>query len=282
MSVKSTIYLNSAVPNFINWKFITTLITLVLTLAILALDKDNYLASQKDIFLRSNEALQVLPGAAWQNITSLGDAYVVIPLFSFVCLFSRRAWAAMFASIPLAIIFTDLGKKFFAMPRPAITFETEQFHIVGSAMTNLTSFPSGHTITIFTAMSAIWFVILKSNSKTALSKYVTTGVLCLIAIATAISRIAVGAHWPADIIAGAALGIISGMSGEYLSRRYLGWWNWINSNQLYLGYSVIFFSALLLFLSLKGEVSALPIVWVSILSGAMVGLFILLKLRLNK
>lgn len=42
----------------------------------------------------------------------------------------------------------------------------------------------------------------------------------------ALSRVAVGAHFPLDVLVGSIVGYISGLSGIFISRKYKIW-NWI-------------------------------------------------------
>jgi len=268
--------------NTASWRAIFAFSILVLVLFSIALDKNTYLASQTVVFSMGNQALQILPEIFWHNVTYLGDALILVPLLSFICIFNKRAWAAMFGAIPLACLLSHAGKNFFAIPRPAAILDVEQFTIIGSTLTANTSFPSGHTITIFTAMSALWFVGANEIYKRNYSKYLLAAVLCLVASITAMSRVAVGAHWPADIVFGAMLGIISGFSGEYLSRRYSGWWHWAKAKPLYLGYFVLFFCGVLLFSAVNGKVPELAIVWAAIIVSIIVGTYIALKAALNK
>ncbi|AMJ76586.1 phosphatase PAP2 family protein [Alteromonas stellipolaris] len=265
-----------------NWVAIFAFLIVVLVLFSIALDKNAYLASQTVLFSMGNQALQILPEIFWHNVTYLGDALVLIPLLSFICLFNKRAWAAMFGAIPLACILSHAGKNFFAIPRPAAILDLEQFTIIGSTLTAHSSFPSGHTITIFTTLSAIWFVTVNVDNKRDYSKFILTTLLCLVASITAISRVAVGAHWPADLIFGAVLGIVAGFSGEYLTRRYSGWWHWVKEKPLYLGYFVLFFCGVLLFSAVNGKVPQLAIVWAAIIVSTIVGTYIALKASLNK
>jgi hypothetical protein len=41
----------------------------------------------------------------------------------------------------------------------------------------------------------------------------------------AYSRIALGVHWPLDVLAGACMGWLAGISGDLLVRRYPVFWN---------------------------------------------------------
>lgn len=256
--------------------------TVVLVLFSIALDKNSYLASQKVVFSFGNQALQFLPALFWYNITHLGNALVLIPLLSFICLFNRRAWAAMFGAIPLAGALSHAGKNFFAIPRPAAILDPEQFTIIGSILTAHTSFPSGHTITIFSAMSALWFALVNEGNKRDCLKFTLFTLLCLVASITAVSRVAVGAHWPADLLFGAALGVVAGFSGENLTRRYSSWWHWTITKPFYLGYFVLFFCGVLLFSAMTGKVQGLAIVWTAIIVSTIVSLYIALMAALKK
>lgn len=267
--------------NTASWRAIFAFSIVVLVIFSIALDKNTYLASQTVVFSLGNQALQILPEIFWHNVTYLGDALVLVPLLSFICLFNKRAWAAMFGAIPLACVLSHAGKSFFAIPRPAAILDLEQFTIIGSTLTAHTSFPSGHTITIFTAMSAIWFVIVNADYKRDYSKFIITILLWLVASITAVSRVAVGAHWPADLIFGAVLGIVAGFSGEYLTRRYSGWWHWAKAKPLYLGYFVLLFCGVLLFSVVNGKVPELAIVWAAITVSTIVGTYIALMAALN-
>jgi undecaprenyl-diphosphatase len=42
----------------------------------------------------------------------------------------------------------------------------------------------------------------------------------LVGVAVALSRIAVGAHWPSDVLVGAGLGLLAGQAGTWMSLRW--------------------------------------------------------------
>ncbi|TLX46340.1 PAP2 family protein [Pseudoalteromonas phenolica] len=281
MPAKLTISLHSSKARLPYWKPLSIICLISTVLISMALNKGAYLNSQKAIFSLSNNALQIMPSEFWYNITFMGDALILIPLLSFICLLNTRMWAAMFGAVPLAFSLSHLGKNFFAIPRPAAVLEHQNMTIIGDTLTAFTSFPSGHTITIFTAMSAIVFVALKETN---ISKQLRSGLIItsvLIAVVVGVSRVAVGAHWPADIVMGAIIGCIAGLSGEYLSRRYSSWWNWTKVNPTYLGYFILGFCFILLACTITGKLPELTIIWAAIGISALVGTFITLKALLE-
>ena len=108
--------------------------------------------------------------------------------------------------VPLAIgsLFVSLANKgvkaIMLRPRPDdIEFLIEQ---------DGWSFPSGHSITsIFFFGMAIWLV--RRNVESSAIANVLTAVLAIPMIFIGISRVYLGVHYPTDVIAGWALGILS-------------------------------------------------------------------------
>ena len=115
------------------------------------------------------------------------------------------------------LVLSVLLKKLFDSPRPSGLLESVDIHVIGPVLTTH-SYPSGHTITIFAAISAI--VLSYSIQAKLLGSIFKIG-LFIFATVVGISRIMVGAHWPLDCLAGACVGWISGVTGIYLSRKYL-------------------------------------------------------------
>ncbi|MGE6448500.1 phosphatase PAP2 family protein [Pseudoalteromonas sp. SD03] len=277
MPVKLTIGQQYTKASFPYWKLISFICLMSAIMVSMAMNKDAYIASQKDIFSISNNALQILPSEIWHNITYLGDALILIPLLSFICLINTRMWAAMFGAMPLAFSLSHLGKNFFAIPRPAAVLEHQQFTIIGETLTAYTSFPSGHTITIFTAISAMVFVLLREVKISEQGKRYWIYISLMVATVVAISRVAVGAHWPADLAFGAILGTVSGLSGEYLSRHYSKWWNWTKVKPTLLGYFILGFCFILFVFTISEKLPELTLIWIAISVSAIVGTYIALK-----
>lgn len=171
-------------------------------------------------FLVLNAALAALPAALWSGITLLGDSTVLMPLLALFLLRRPQVWAAVLASVPVAALFSALVKHWAGVPRPAAVLDQASFNLIGSAL-HQNSFPSGHSITAFAATAAVLATLASSSRREWL--LVVAGLF--VATTIALSRVAVGAHWPLDLIAGASGGWLAGLSGAALARP-TGWWRW--------------------------------------------------------
>jgi membrane-associated phospholipid phosphatase len=164
----------------------------------------------ESLFFLINEASQKLisdPVAA--HLTELGNG-AIVGMLALGLTVKYPAIAKRFLLITLIAGILIAGfKQFFADPRPAGVLAQTDFHIIGDVLKQY-SFPSGHTTTAF-AMAG--FVML-----TFASLPLRIFVLVL-AILAGVSRISVGAHWPEDVLAGAALGLLIAYVGCLLSLR---------------------------------------------------------------
>lgn len=177
----------------------------------------------------------------WLNITQLGDAAILIPLLSMSVIFLPKAWITLFVAAPLAGIVSYIGKKTLSMPRPAAVIDQSSFNIVGETLTGHNSLPSGHTITAFVAGTIIIgaFVAQKRGCTKNTIMFLVAGVITL---AAGISRVAVGAHWPLDVLAGAMTGILLAMFSLFITTKYTRLWLWLENPK----FSYIFAAILLL------------------------------------
>jgi membrane-associated phospholipid phosphatase len=153
----------------------------------------------------------------------LGDTSVLLPLLALFVLGRPQAWAATLAAVPAGALFSTLGKHWASVPRPAAVLDPSLFNLIGPALHNQ-SFPSGHTITAFAAAAAVLATLSPSPRRGRDWMLLLAGLL--LAVTVALSRVAVGAHWPLDLAAGASGGWLAGLSGAALARR-VGWWQWL-------------------------------------------------------
>ncbi len=160
------------------------------------------------IFLWLNQASMPVPAQVWTGLSLLGNGWALLALTAPLLLLAPRLMWAWLCAAPFAAVFARVGKEWLDSPRPAALVDNAQMRIVGEVMHNV-SMPSGHTTTAFAVASAIYFALPASVR----GRYFF---LLLLALGAGFSRIAVGAHWPGDVVVGAALGMLCGLLGNVL------------------------------------------------------------------
>ena len=168
------------------------------------------------LFLALQHLFSYLPDAFWANMTVLGDALVTLTLLSLLAWRYPNILVAGLSGGLLTTLVVRLFKPLIGAERPLAVLQ-DQVYVLGPDL-HTSSFPSGHTTAIFLAMG-IYTMTLKNPRLTVL--------LFLVAVVVGSSRIAVGAHWPVDVCAGAALGWSCAWAGYYLAPR----WRWGHSAQ---------------------------------------------------
>ncbi|MDD7804612.1 MAG: phosphatase PAP2 family protein, partial [Endozoicomonas sp. (ex Botrylloides leachii)] len=159
--------------------------------------------NNKSLFLLLNGHLSDWFGPSfWGIITCMGDGLFLFPLGMLLVWKNPKKQQAMIISMILAALALNASKHVIDAPRPLKELGSNLVTVVGPQVKNY-SMPSGHTGTVFILAG---LAIIFSNRKVALAA-------TALAILTGLSRIAVGAHWPADIIAGAWVGLICSVFG---------------------------------------------------------------------
>ncbi|MFY9514619.1 MAG: phosphatase PAP2 family protein [Rubrivivax sp.] len=178
---------------------------------------------QQAVFLAWNSSFAALPSVLWSGITLLGDSSVLLSLLALFLLGRPRVWAALLASVPAGGLLSISMKHWAGVPRPAGVLDPGWFNLIGPALQH-NSFPSGHSISAFAAAAAVLATCVARPRRGRDWALIACGLLAATLIA--LSRVAVGAHWPLDLAAGAAIGWLAGLSGAALARRS-GWWLWL-------------------------------------------------------
>lgn len=186
-------------------------------------------------FFLANRSLQFMGDRFWSLVTLWGDGLFAFAVMTF---FYRRkprlVWAFVFAAL-LFLIFGHGLKNLLAVARPPAVIPLSRFHLIGPAW-KTNSFPSGH--------SAMAFILAGSFFMTA-HRFWDRAALILLATLVALSRVAVGVHWPLDAAAGALLGWWLIWIGIVLAER----WQWCAASaaRKTLGVMLILASVTLLF-----------------------------------
>lgn len=147
----------------------------------------------------------------WSNITILGDTLVFTVIFlPFIRKFPQLIYAMLFALI-ISTLLVQIPKHVFDIPRPPGLFDKSAITIIGPAYA-FNAFPSGHSATVFCTYTLFLHVIRPAYGRI---------ILLLFCILVILSRIVVGIHWPLDVAAGAAIGILSGFLAMVMTSRFV-------------------------------------------------------------
>lgn len=144
----------------------------------------------------------------WALLTNLGDGLFLFPLGMLLFWRCPQRQLAIIIGIILVAVITYASKKLVDSPRPGALFDLETLTVIGPLLKGR-SMPSGHSATAFLMVGFSWFYLERQ-----------WGILMLgIMSLSALSRIAVGAHWPCDIFCGAWVGLMCAATGVFISGR---------------------------------------------------------------
>ena len=191
--------------------------------------------TNQTLFIHINTLAVYSNSFIWANLTFLGDSLTACV---FMLLFIRKrpdlVWSGIVASL-IATLIVNTIKFFFNLPRPPAIIDSNLINIIGPSLFHH-SFPSGHTVTIFTLAGILMFYF---------RSFFPRFLLIIIALLVGLSRIAVGVHWPEDVLAGAVIGIFCALAGVIIVTKQE--WNRMRSAQLIIGFLLILSDFYLLF-----------------------------------
>lgn len=162
-------------------------------------------------------------GGWWSVLTLLGDTTVALMLLAPVAMWRPQAFMAVVASIPAGALVSVLGKLAFQVPRPSVTLDAHGLAQVALSAGHLNSFPSGHSITAFAIVAALAASLMRVPRRADERLVVASGLA--LALAVGASRVALGQHWPLDVLAGGLCGWLAGLHGAWLQRTRLAAWH---------------------------------------------------------
>lgn len=187
--------------NFIKWSSIAFLPIIALLLLP---------TSNETLFIWLNSRMiEWLGSSFWALLTNFGDGFFLFPLTMIIVRNNPERQQTLLISCILAALALNLGKHIIDSARPLKVLGEALITMIGPEVKHFTM-PSGHSGTIF---------ILAGLSILYLRHHAATFVI-IFSIIVAISRVAVGAHWPIDVVIGAWIGLMSTAAGALISRRF--------------------------------------------------------------
>lgn len=158
--------------------------------------------------------------------------------------------AALLWCLPIGGALTHLAKRLLDAPRPVAVLGPDGLVLIGEPLMRH-AMPSGHAVTAGAAFMLCMFAARRAPRSAALAA------LCCAAIA--LSRVTTAAHWPADVLVGAGLGMVTALCAWPLARRgRVMPWLCSRQGQWVLGLATIGAGVAMLLLSTGYGLLALP------------------------
>ena len=142
------------------------------------------------------------PAGLWIFLTQWGDAAVVLLMMLVLGRSSRKGAALAIKSFLIGSVVSPLLKIWWSVPRPLMAIEPSLLNPMGNPPGSANAMPSGHALAVSTLVCLIVLMYPSLLRRKALLLPLILGGLVV-----AFSRVVVGAHWPADVLAGLGLGI---------------------------------------------------------------------------
>lgn len=135
--------------------------------------------------------------AFWAHVTILGDAVVATIFFLPFIRREPQLLLTMLIAAAMATFITMGLKSLIMVRRPPAVLDLDSFRLIGMVPRSM-AFPSGHSVSAF----AVAGIFILYYPRAAWRRWL----ILIVAGQVAFSRMAVGVHWPMDVIAGAFLG----------------------------------------------------------------------------
>jgi len=146
----------------------------------------------------------------WTSLTLLGDSAMAAALLLPFALRRPQLLVSLFVA---ALLGTLVGRGLtllFPVDRPPAVLDPGVLEVLGPRRRHH-AFPSGHTTTAFLLAG-----LVAPRAAAAWQRWLLLGAAALVGC----SRVAIGVHWPTDVLAGAAIGWLAGLAGVALAPRW--------------------------------------------------------------
>jgi membrane-associated phospholipid phosphatase len=144
--------------------------------------------------------------AVWSFLTQFGEGGAAFLLLIVAAQFAPSASAVVLKSFLLGSLLSPLLKSWLSVTRPLGVLDPSLLNPIGTPPAGANAMPSGHAMTIAAATTLALFMTRHAKHRTPLWLGL---VLC--GVLVALSRVVVGAHWPADVLVGSGVGIMVAM-----------------------------------------------------------------------
>lgn len=166
--------------------------------------------------------MSLLPDAFWAAMTLLASGWAGLILVSSADRGAQGGLAVLLAFGLGGLLAFGL-KALLALPRPGLVLPEGSLHFIGQPVLHGGSMPSAHALTALCTAS-LWVCLLRQRGGRPGLELLAWALAALMAG----SRIAVGAHWPADVLVGAGLGLATGWLSWQAQARWLRGERWMS------------------------------------------------------
>jgi membrane-associated phospholipid phosphatase len=153
------------------------------------------------------------PDTVWEMLSVAGLGLTALAVLSLGARRHPGVLAALAWCFVVSGGLTQLVKRLLVSPRPPSVLDPGAVHVIGTTL-HWGSMPSGHAVTAAAVVTILW----TAGGRFWRRPWFLAGAIVL-ALWIGASRIATGAHWPADVLAGAVLGWASACISVDLARR---------------------------------------------------------------
>ncbi|MVN20941.1 phosphatase PAP2 family protein [Mucilaginibacter arboris] len=158
--------------------------------------------TKEELYFAVNRIHTVFTDVFFTRVTQLGASAGCIIISGIVILINYRKGFLLASSYLLTFIISQTIKHLVQAPRPHLFFAKKLsgiYMVKGVVMLDTNSFPSGHSVSAFTAALVLTYVAKKKW---------WGPLMLLLAVLVAYSRMYLSEHFLVDVTAGSALGIL--------------------------------------------------------------------------